>query len=511
MLRMGNWCALAAIIGALLPALSARAQPNVPAGVFHAIEITPFLDSPVAMAFAADGRLFVAEKGGLVKVIQNNQVVSTFIDLRGEVNAGLDRGLLGLALDPNFLSNRRVYLFYAVDPIIGEPDESSFTATFSRLTRYEGTAASGGNVANPASRTVLIGATPAEGIPQCWQSHSTGALRFAPDGSLMLTHGDSARFGSVDSGSGSTPQCFAPGMFPGDQDIGAFRSQMLDSLAGKMLRLDPNTGNGLPGNPFYNAGAPGSTRSRIWASGLRNPFRFSHRPGTGDASSPGTFYIGDVGWDTFEELSVVRNGGENLGWPCAEGHDDFNGPYQEVDLREWDCDSIGTPSNPGLLTSSIVSIHHNNALLSQPPGLMGHCMVAGAFHTGNSYPSPWRGGMFFADFINGWIQVVRTNANDEVTGIFSFGSSSDGIVDFAIHPQTGDICLLTMFGGKAYRLHSLIGPGDVDRNDVVNVADLLLVISNWGPCPNPLTCPEDLNVSGQVDVADLLEVIANWG
>jgi len=75
---------------------------------------------------------------------------------------------------------------------------------------------------------------------------------------------------------------------------------------------------------------------------------------------------------------------------------------------------------------------------------------------------------------------------------------------------TGDICVLTMFDG-IHRLHSLIGPGDVDRNGSVNVNDLLQIITHWGPCSNPLTCPSDLNVSGQVDVNDLLEVITHWG
>lgn len=504
-------CLLAVTVGLASPA---DAQVSVPASAFQSIEISPLLNEPVAMAFAPDGRLFIAERAGIVKVVQNGSVISTFINLTDEVNydpgSDNDRGLLGLALDPNFLSNRRVYLSYSVDPVSGPPDSPGDVATFSRVTRYQGSAASGGNVADNATRTILIGATPPEGIPQCWRSHSTGALRFGADGSLLIAHGDSAIFGPVDSG-GGTPQCFTAQLFSGTgQDIGAFRSQMLDSMDGKILRVDPDTGNGISGNPFYNAASPASPRSRLWVSGLRNPYRFNVRPGTGGGKSPGTLYIGDVGWNTYEEISAAKTGGENFGWPCREGFA-VNTPYSSVNLPTWGCASIGTPGNPGTLTPPLIAIHHFNANSSVPIGTTGACVVAGAFHSGNSYPSPWRGGFFYADNVTGAIRVLRTNASDVVMGINSFGASGDAVVDFAVDPVTGDVCVLTMFNAHAYRLQSLIGPGDVNRDGTVNVADLLAVITAWGPCSNPLTCPADLNVSGQIDVADLLEVISNWG
>ncbi len=509
---MQRCCAMISLLVTVnLASMSAHAQPSVPAG-FSVVTMSPSLNRPVAMAFAGDGRIFVAERAGIVKVIQNNAVVSTFIDLSDEVNSQLslgDRGLLGLALDPNFLVNRHVYLFYAVDPIFGPPDEGSDIATFSRLTRYTGTLASGGNIADAASRTVLIGETPSEGIPQCWRSHSTGALRFAPDGSLLLAHGESSLYGSVDAG-GSTPGCFAPGMFGSDQNIGAFRAQMLDSMNGKIMRINPANGQGLPSNPYFNAAAPSSPRSRVWISGLRNPFRFALRPGTGSSTHPGSVYVGDVGRDNYEEISVARDGGENLGWPCYEGHTDKS-PYSSVSMPAWGCDTLETPSNPGPVVAPVLSINHGNALLSSPPGITGTCVVAGAFHAGSNYHSPWRNGFFFADFISGSIHVLRTDSNDQFKGFHFFGSSGDGIVDFAVDPQTGDVCVLTMWDGRVHRIHGLIRPGDVDRNGVVNVTDLLAVISAWGPCPNPLTCPADLNVSGEVNVTDLLEVIANWG
>jgi glucose/arabinose dehydrogenase len=493
---------------ALMPCVT-YAQPTLPPE-FQAIQITPALNDPVAMAFAPDGRLFVAERAGAVKVIQNNTVVSTFIDLTDEVNAAAfsDRGLLGLALDPGFAINRRVYLFYSVDPVLGEPDEPGETATFSRLVRYQGTLVSNGNVADPASRTVLIGAQPNLGVPQCWRSHGAGALRFAPDGTLLAGHGESAQFAVVDAG-GLTPECFEPPLFNSQQDIGAFRAQMINSMGGKILRIDPETGHGVPSNPYW-LGDPEAPRARIWLSGLRNPFRFAIRPGTGSSTHPGTIFIGDVGWSTFEEISVAVAGGENFGWPCREGFAVTKG-YPDVDLQQWDCKSIGSQANPGPLTEPLISYHHFNDGLSNPPGVSGVCVTGGVFHVGDNYPSPYRGAYFFADCVIGWIKVMRVDAANKFLGRHDLAEGANGPVDFAIDPLTGEVCFVSLFDGVVYRLHSLIGPGDVNRDGMVDVDDLVAIILAWGPCDDPVTCPEDLNVSGQVDVDDLVEVILNWG
>jgi glucose/arabinose dehydrogenase len=104
--------------------------------------------------------------------------------------------------------------------------------------------------------------------------------------------------------------------------VGAYRAQLVGSHAGKLLRLDPITGNGVPSNPFYDPGAPRSARSRVWAMGLRNPYRFARRPESGshdpNDADPGSLYIGDVGWDTWEDIQVATVGGRNFGWPVFE-------------------------------------------------------------------------------------------------------------------------------------------------------------------------------------------------
>jgi len=130
----------------------------------------------------------------------------------------------------------------------------------------------------------------ADCIPSDSASHSVGNIRFAPDGTLFVTTGDGARFDDVDPD--------------------ALRAQNLDSLAGKVMRIT-RLGQGVPSNPFWN-GAAGANRSKVWAYGLRNPYRFNLRPGTG------TPYLGDVGWASYEEINVA-SAGANLGWPCFEG------------------------------------------------------------------------------------------------------------------------------------------------------------------------------------------------
>ena len=105
--------------------------------------------------------------------------------------------------------------------------------------------------------------------------------------------------------------------------VRAFRAQLLNSHNGKLLRIDPVTGNGVSSNPYYSAAQPRSPKSRVWAFGLRNPYRFSIKAGTGStnpaAGDVGEIYVGDVGWNTYEEVSIITKGGVNCGWPLFEG------------------------------------------------------------------------------------------------------------------------------------------------------------------------------------------------
>ena len=456
------------------------------------------LDNPVAMAFASDGRIFVAERRGLVRVIDpaGNLLPAPFIDLQDETGNAWDRGMLGIALDPAFETNHRVYLLYTVDPVFGRPDEPGETGTFSRLVRYSGTPASDGNVADTGSRAVLIGTTPDTGIPACYASHVIGALRFGHDGSLFISSGDSASFGWADAG-GTTPSCFEEGLFGPDEDLGAYRAQSLTSLDGKILRVDPETGEGLPDNPFFDGNGSSNT-SRIWCSGLRNPFRMAVRPGS---PPPGTLYIGDVGWFTMEEINVSK-GGENFGWPCYEG---LNAApqYPDQEVPAWSCDTIGTEINPGPLRQPLMQWHHGVGTFSVPSGVVGFCAVAGVFYEGLRYPPVYHDRFFYADHVFNWIRTVKVNAADQATGYGAFAENADHPVDFASHPTTGDIHYVTL-AGTIHRIR--FAAPDLNSDGKVDGSDLGLLLADWFK----QSSPADFNGDNKVNGADLGIMLASW-
>ncbi|HXK23392.1 MAG TPA: LamG-like jellyroll fold domain-containing protein [Myxococcota bacterium] len=330
-----NAGAVCLFVAALL--LAGRAQ-SLPPG---------FVETPIGgpwnevagLAFSADGtRLYVVERAGKVWLIENGVKQSTpFLDISDEVGAWRDFGLLGFALHPNFDQNGLVYAFYVVDRYYlfnhGTPgynpallESEQFQATIGRLSRFTADPATGRRTILPGSEVVLIGATPSEGPPITYESHGTGQVVFGQDGTLLLSMGEGASYDDTDTGSDSLTyyaQALQDGIIQSWENVGAWRSQEVDSLSGKILRIDAFTGNGIPSNPWYDPAAPSSARSRVFALGLRNPYRFTLRPNTGSHNpaegDPGTFYIGDVGWNNAESLHILSRPGQNFGWPAFEG------------------------------------------------------------------------------------------------------------------------------------------------------------------------------------------------
>ncbi len=288
------------------------------------------LGDPLPLAIGASvssaGHLFVWERQGVIFLVEDGIPQSQpFLDVQEEVTSWGDHGLMSFALDPDFLSNGYVYLLYTVDyhhlTKYGTPEydpqvTTEGVDTIGRVTRYTAQISTGFRTVDPASRLILLGESMTTGIPIASDSHGVGTLLFGEDGTLLVSTGESA----AGPGSGTA---LADGIFRPKEDVGSFRAQLVDSLCGKILRVDPLTGDGVSSNPYFDSRAPRSPRSRVWALGLRNPFRMTLRPGTGVAdpglADPGTVYVGDVGDTTWEELSVVENGGDNLGWPIFEG------------------------------------------------------------------------------------------------------------------------------------------------------------------------------------------------
>jgi len=431
--------------------------------------------TPAVIDFAADGRIFVGEKRGRVYIIENGmKVAQPFINLETETLDNGDRGLLGMVLDPNFLANGYIYLLYAVDPDgDGVDDEAE---TFGRLSRYTANAGNR-NAADLSSRRVLIGDTWSKGIPECHDSHGTGALRFGSDGTLLVSSGDGASSSGRDTG-GQNPNAFGPGKFSSDQDIGSFRAQYLGTMAGKILRIDPATGLGLPSNPYYTGNAD-DFRSRVWAYGLRNPFRFAVRQNgsTNPADgNPGVVYIADVGWGQYEEIDISKNGGgENYGWPCYEGPRTTQFFNDNPDHSG--CSTIGTPENPAQQSQALIHWHHVDLTKSNPTGFIGSTAIAGDFYTKTSYPAAYRGGFFFGDFTEGWIKILKVNANDQLDEVLDFVTGIDGLVDIRPNPVTGDVHYIDIFNGKVMRIRYGSGSQNHSPTAVASAQPL------WGYAP----------------------------
>ncbi|MEM1056793.1 MAG: PQQ-dependent sugar dehydrogenase [Bacteroidota bacterium] len=434
------------------PPASASLQANLPPGFYlEDAAAGARFDTPVALAAAPDGRIFVAEKRGRVYVIQNGQRITTpFLNIESEVLNHHDRGLLGLTLDPDFESNGYVYVLYTVDHL--ETADRGRKDAYGRLTRYT-VRTSNPNRADETSRRVLIGETFREGIPACYFSHAPGTLDFGSDGTLFVGTGDAAHYGRMDDG-GEYDECFGSGKLPEIEDVGSYRSLYLASLAGKILRVDPATGLGLPSNPFYT-GDPSDNESRVWASGLRNPYRFA---ALGDGSTdpadgnPGRLIYGDVGWKTYEELGVV-SGGESFGWPCFEGPL-ANNEYQNGNPPHSGCGEFPQASQ----TFPSTYWHRNNATRSNPPTRAGRTIVGGDLYQGTRYPVAYQGQFFYADYSQGWMAYGRPgDTDDSFTEAGLFSANTGTIVDVEYDPATEHLLLVDVWNGRIQRLRHTAG------------------------------------------------------
>lgn len=318
------------------------------ASLLHAVAPPPgFIQDTISsnwnelagVAVLDDGRKIAWERGGRIWMLEPSgaRIEPALLDLSDEVGGWRDHGLLSVAPHPNFLQNGQLFLLYVVDrhhlfnfgtPFYDPNLNAYFAASIGRITRYTAQSATNFTTIDPASRVVLLGESHTTGIPVVHQSHGVGTLLFGTDGTLLVSVGDNASYESVDLGGqvsgGYVSQALADGILTPKENVGAFRAQLVDCLCGKILRIDPSTGDGLPSNPFFDPAAPRAPRSRVWCLGVRNPFRMTIEPGTGShspaAGDPGVLLIGDVGWNIWEEFHRAESGGLNLGWPIFEGH-----------------------------------------------------------------------------------------------------------------------------------------------------------------------------------------------
>ncbi|MES2730951.1 MAG: PQQ-dependent sugar dehydrogenase [Bacteroidota bacterium] len=234
---------------------------NFPVG-FSQVQVVGGITKPTVMAFSPDGRIFVAEQSGKLRVIKNGSLLATpFVQI--SVNSSGERGLIGVELDPDFASNHYIYLFYTVPTGKIHNRISRFTAN--------------GDVALAGSEKVIL---ELDNLTSA-TNHNGGAMHFGKDGKLYVAVGENAN--------GSN-------------------AQNLNNYLGKILRI--NSDGSVPaGNPFTG----NESKKRIWVYGFRNPFTFSIQPNTG------RMFVNDVGAGKWEEINDATTAGRNFGWPNVEG------------------------------------------------------------------------------------------------------------------------------------------------------------------------------------------------
>jgi glucose/arabinose dehydrogenase len=346
------------------------------------------LSNPVNMKHAGDDRLFVAERAGVIKIINADGTLETtpFLNINSIVtNNGGEQGLLAIAFHPDYSNNGYLFVNYI---------DNNGNTVISRFTRNSV------NTANPNSELVFMN------ISQPYSNHNGGDMHFGTDGYLYISTGD--------GGSGGDPEN---------------RSQNLTSHLGKLLRIDidnPVIGGlnySIPAdNPFFGNAA--GTKQEIWAYGLRNPWKWSFDRDTGD------IWIADVGQNQIEEINMVTSGSAavNYGWRCYEG----DSPYNTAN-----CPATST------LTFPVAQYTHSNDGAFK-------CSITGGYRYRGTEQPTLEGFYFFADYCSdeiGYVQGDGTNFN--LTFIEDFGS--DGFSAFG-EDLAGELYIAGLNSGIIYKI-----------------------------------------------------------
>ncbi|WP_299335639.1 PQQ-dependent sugar dehydrogenase [uncultured Psychroserpens sp.] len=346
--------------------------------------------NPVSIKHAGDDRLFVVERAGVIKILNANGTTNStpFLDINDRViNFGGEQGLLALAFHPDYTTNGFFFVNYI---------DNSGDTVISRFTR------STTDTADPNSEVVLLN------IAQPFSNHNGGDLHFGTDGYLYISLGD--------GGSGGDP---------------GNRSQRLDTLLGKLLRLDVDvtqtqidagTTYLIPtDNPFVSNS---TALDEIWANGLRNTWKFSFDRSTGD------LWTADVGQQNIEEINKVApssTGGENYGWKCFEGNNVFSN------------------------VTGCSTITHEAPIAQYVHGSTSRCSITGGYVYRGSIQTGLVGLYFFADYCSGEIgvaeEVTPNNYNITFLGTFSAGGWSAFGEDV-----NGELFVTSIFNGTVYRI-----------------------------------------------------------
>ena len=360
-------------------------QPKVPVAISLKVsQIAGNLQAPTAMAFPGNGDIWVTEQTGKIRLIRKGKLMAeAVLDLQSQLpkmnNSYEERGLLGIALHPKFSINKKFYVFYSI-PAAGKFNHTDVVAEYTLTSS---------NRADPDSRRVILAADKPDG------NHNGGCLQFGKDGFLYISFGD---------GGGQ-----------GDKHGEIGNGQNLNTWLGKILRVDVNADSGYlvpKDNPFVGRSG---TKPEIWAYGFRNPYRFSFDRATGQ------LFAGDVGQDLWEEIDIVKKGG-NYGWRLTEGTHCYN-PASGCDL-----DGITLP---------IAEYGHRE----------GVSVTGGYVYNGKRIPilkgkylfADWTGPFFYLQKVGAVWQRGKVNlqAISEESKITGFGEDEMGELYVLTNPDTG--------------------------------------------------------------------------
>ncbi len=418
------------------------------AGPVTAITVASGFVQPTGIDWSPDGRnLYVAEKGGIVKVIRDgNTIASPLIDISDIVNNVADRGLLDIAVHPDLDNNPYLYLLYTYDPPevwdhtgnqFAKPDGPGNRAgrlmrvTLDASTNYTtivegqeqiilGTASTWDNF-NAFTNSVFNFAEPPAGVNPDGSyiqdfvnsdstTHTVGSLAFGTDGNLFVSIGDGASYNDVD------PR--------------AVRVQDIDSLSGKILRIDPISGAGVADNPFYESDNPNSNQSKVYQLGLRNPFRISVD------SESGQLFIGDVGWTTWEEVNTGAPGA-NFGWPYYEGGQGESfitgGGYAALPEAQ------AFYASGGIVTPASVALSHS------ADGI--NAIMLGDVVRNGDLGEQYEGDIFFNDLGQGIVRNASIDANGVVTNVDVFATGAQYVVTMRQGPD-GSLYFVDLLDGE---------------------------------------------------------------
>jgi glucose/arabinose dehydrogenase len=375
-------------------------------------ELVARVSQPTAVAFTPDGRMLIATKPGVLRVIDRRGRLKKkpALDVSSDTCAEVERGMAGVTVDPAFASNSFVYVYYTRERN-GRCPVRRARGPVNRLVRY---VLGRTSVADRSSEMVLL-----DNILSYAAIHNGGGLRFGPDGLLYVGVGDGGR------------DYLGRGYRPGDNPV----ARDLNVLLGKIVRITRD-GDVPEGNPFRGPGTVPCARARpvaadvrcqeIYAWGLRNPFRLAFDPNQREVR----FFINDVGSHTWEEISDGRVGAD-YGWNLREGF-----CPQNIRVR---C----SPAPPGM-TDPVFAYGHETGCRS---------ITGGAFVPEEaSWPSAYRRTYLFADFTCGRIFVLRRRDDGFQASAFHVGLDGAGVTDLSFDPR-GDALYYTEFlSGEVRRI-----------------------------------------------------------